>query len=482
MKAPCTHTCPAGVDTPSYLALVAGGQFKDAMVVHMERNPFPSICGRVCNHPCESMCKRAELDDAISVTSVKRFMADEVISAEVLQAVPLTSPSKVAVVGGGPAGLSCAYQLALSGFPVTVLEAEEVLGGMLQFGLPAFRMPKDVVAREVDAIVGLGVDVRTGQRLGRDFSLQDLLEKGYDAVFLALGAQLSNPLGVENEEVPGVLPGMAFLRDVNLGRDAVVGDKVVVVGGGSVAMDAARSTLRLQEMSGRKRDVTLVYRRSRTEMPAFEWEVIEGDEEGLAFLYLTAPTRILTDAHGHVAGLECVRMVLGEPDDSGRRRPVPVPDSAFVLECDTVITGIGQSVDLSWRDGEGIKVARGGTLIADPFGFQTGNSKVFAGGDCVRGPATLIEAIGDGQRAAFAIERCLSGTSRRAEYLDTVQRLRRLPKAVGADELEAELRRVVPPHELAEERVKSFVEVVRTISDQEARREAGRCLRCDLEH
>jgi NADH-quinone oxidoreductase subunit F len=482
VKAPCTHTCPAGVDTPSYLALVSSGQFEDAVAVHMERNPFPSICGRVCNHPCEAMCKRAELDDAVSVTTVKRFMADTVPSAQVLTPVAHTQTKRVAVVGAGPGGLSCAYQLALSGFPVTVFEALPVAGGMLQVGLPAFRMPKDVVAREVQAILDLGVELRTGQRLGRDFTIMSLLEGGYDAVFVAIGAHLTKALEVDGEDAAGVLPGVEFLREVNLGTPPPVGHKVAVVGGGSVAMDAARTSLRLQEMHGMARDVTLVYRRSEAEMPAFEWEVLEGDEEGLKFEYLVAPTRVVKDASGRVAGLECERMELGEPDESGRRRPVPVAGSAFVLECDTIIPAIGQSVDLSWRNGDGIEVARWGTIVADAADCHTANPKVFAGGDVVRGPATLVEAIGDGQRAAFAIERFVTGWSPRQDLLDETQRLRRVPRASAAGAADAEQPRVSPPHIAPDERVKSFVEVVCNITDEQARCEAGRCLRCDLEH
>jgi NADH-quinone oxidoreductase subunit F len=482
VKAPCTHTCPAGVDTPSYLALVASGQFEEAVAVHMERNPFPSICGRVCNHPCEAMCKRAEIDDAVSATAVKRFMADNVPSGEVVAPVAPLQTKRVAVVGAGPSGLSCAYQLALSGFPVAVFEALPAAGGMLQVGLPDFRMPKDVVAREVQVILDVGVELRTGQRLGRDFTIGSLADDGYDAVFLAIGAHETKPLGVDGEDAEGVLPGVEFLRDVNMGGHPAVGHKVAVVGGGSVAMDAARTALRLQEMAGATRDVTLVYRRSQAEMPAYEWEVLEGDEEGLKFEYLVAPRRVLKDDHGHVRGLECARMALGEPDDSGRRRPVPVANSEFVVDCDTLIPAIGQSVDLSWLDGEGIAVSEWGTIVADPFDYRTANSQVFAGGDVVRGPATLVEAIGDGQRAAFAIERFLTGGSPRQDQLDELGRRRRVPRSPAAELDEAELPRVRPQRVPAQERVKSFVEVVCNITDEQARCEASRCLRCDLEH
>jgi len=480
VKAPCTHTCPAGVDTPSYIALVANGNFKDALSVHMERNPFPSICGRVCHHPCEAMCKRAELDEPVCVTAVKRFMADEVEPGDVVQPVAPMHAKRVAVVGAGPAGLSCAYQLALSGFPVTVFEAEEVGGGMLRYGLPDFRLPKQVVAREVDTIVGLGVEVRYGRRLGRDFALATLLKQGFDAVFVAVGTQHTTRLGIEGEDADGVVPGLRFLRDVNLGGSPVVGRRVVVIGGGSVAMDSARCALRLQEQAGVPRDVTVVYRRSRTEMPAFAWEVVEGEEEGLAFDYLVAPVRVETDEDGRVCGLEVVRMELGEPDESGRRRPLPVPGSESVIPCDTVITAIGLAVDLSAFDDE-VAISERGTVVADAFGYETSHPQVFAGGDVVRGPATLVEAIGDGQRAAFAIARRLTGRSPRSDSLDSTQQLRQVMRATAAAG-EEEVARIVPPHLAADERVRSFAEVVSGITADEARREAARCLRCDLEH
>jgi NADPH-dependent glutamate synthase beta subunit-like oxidoreductase len=342
-------------------------------------------------------------------------------------------------------------------------------------------MPKDVVTREVAAIAELGVEIRLNQALGRDFSLASLLDDGYEAVLLALGTHVSQRLGVENDDAPGVMPGMEFLRDVNLGTAATVGDKVVVVGGGSVAMDAARSALRLQAMEGRPRDVTLVYRRSRDEMPAYSWEVIEGEEEGLSFEYLAAPERVEVDEGGRVSGLRCTRMELGEPDESGRRRPRPVSGSEFVVACDTIVPAVGLSVDLTWLSGE-LDVTARGTLVADRFEFATTHPKVFAAGDAVRGPATLIEAIGDGQRAAFAIERFLTGASAREAHLDQMQRSRNVVRAIPAEDLEEVVPRAEPELEPADERVTSFAEVVHALTADQARCEAGRCLRCDLEH
>ena len=263
-------------------------------------------------------------------------------------------------------------------------------------------------------------------------------------MLLALGTHVSQRLGVENDGVPGVLPGMEFLREVNLGTGATVGDKVVVVGGGSVAMDAARSALRLQAMDGRPRDVTLVYRRSRDEMPAYSWEILEGEEEGLAFEYLAAPARVEVGRRmAACAGLRCTRMELGEPDESGRRRPRAVPGSEFVVACDTLVPAVGLSVDLSWLSDE-VEVTPRGTIAADRFEFVTTHPKVFAAGDAVRGPATLIEAIGDGQRAAFAIERFLTGVSAREEHLDQMQRSRRIPRSLPAEDLEEVVRPPTP--------------------------------------
>jgi NADPH-dependent glutamate synthase beta subunit-like oxidoreductase len=353
---------------------------------------------------------------------------------------------------------------------------------MLTVGLPSFRLPKDIVQREIETIAGLGVEIRTEQRLGSDMTIHGLLDGGYEAVFLAVGAHVSNPLGVEAEEAEGVLPGVEFLRHVNMGREPAVGRSVAVVGGGSVAMDAARCALRLQEIAGVPRNVTLVYRRSQTEMPAYEWEVLEADEEGLRFLYLAAPVRVIVGEDGHVAGLECVRMELGAPDESGRRRPAPVEGSEFTLACDTVIPAIGQSVDLSWRDGDGIEVGRGGTIVADRLTYQTSNPRVFAGGDAVRGPATLVEAIGDGQRAAFAIESFLTGASLRQTYLNQVEAHRTVPRRAGEAGAQADVPRVQPDRVEPAERVRNFDEVVKTISAEQARCEATRCLRCDLEH
>jgi NADPH-dependent glutamate synthase beta subunit-like oxidoreductase len=285
---------------------------------------------------------------------------------------------------------------------------------------------------------------------------------------------------VENDDAPGVLPGVEFLRDVNLGTGAAVGDKVVVVGGGSVAMDAARSALRLQAIEGRTRDVTLVYRRSRDEMPAYSWEILEGAEEGLHFEYLAAPARVELDPDGRVAGLRNVRMELGEPDESGRRRPIPIAGSEFVVECDTIIPAVGLSVDLTWLSDE-LAVSSRGTIAADRFDFTTTHPKVFAGGDAVRGPATLIDAIGDGQRAAFAIERLLTGISGREAYLEQMQRSRRIVRAVRVEDLEEAVPRAEATLEPADERVGTFAEVVHALTADQAVCEAGRCLRCDLE-
>ena len=476
-KAPCTNACPAGVDTPSYVALVAAGRPDEALAVHLERNPFPSVCGRVCHHPCEVMCRRGDLDAPVAIAAVKRFMADVTAARRASAPARVTRPQQVAVVGGGPAGLTCAYHLALAGFPVTVFEAEAALGGMLRYGIPPFRLPRDVLEREIEAVVDLGLTVRTGLRLGRDFTLDGLFGEGFAAVFVAVGAERAAPLGVENDAAPGVMPALDLLRAANRGESVAVGRRVVVVGGGSVAMDAARTALRLQAAAGKAGDVTVVYRRSRAEMPAHEWEVREAEEEGVRLVFLTAPTRVLLGEGGRVRGLECLRVELGEVQPDGRRRPRPLPGSEHVVECDTVVAATGLAVDTRLFDGV-LDLDPDGTVVVDQRTGATSRRGVFAGGDAVRGPATVVEAIGDGQRAAFAIEEYLTGRAGRAAELAARQRLRRVPRAeaVGAGAA-----RAVPSCLDPRQRLAGFAEVVAGLDEGAARAEAARCLRCDLD-
>jgi NADPH-dependent glutamate synthase beta subunit-like oxidoreductase/NAD-dependent dihydropyrimidine dehydrogenase PreA subunit len=417
--APCRATCPGGIHAQGYVALIAQGRFQEALDLIREAVPFPGILGRVCHQPCEEKCRRGtEVDESVAICWLKRFVADWVWERgqEDSRPVPSVSldPSKrVAIVGAGPAGLTVAYFLARQGVVSEIFEALPVAGGMMAVGIPDYRLPPEVLRREVAAIEALGVKIHLNHPIDRD-ELQWLRQE-YDAVFVAVGAHQSWTLRTPGEDLKGVFSGVAFLRAVNLaalGIDTAspprLGEKVVVVGGGDVAIDSARVARRACPELGRRgrgREVTVLYRRSRVEMPAEPWQVQEAEEEGIKFHYLAAPVRALGQ-DGKLTSLECIRMELDEPDESGRRRPVPIAGSEFTLECDTLLVAIGQTVDTPFED---LSLTRGGTYVADPVTLQTDVPGVFAGGDAVSGPASVIEAIAAGQRAAESILRYLRG-------------------------------------------------------------------------
>ncbi len=486
--APCKVACPAGIHVQGYVALIAQGKFAEALALIREAIPFPGICGRVCNHPCEAACRRAEHDEPIAIEYLKRFVADYEASQHsgdsASQSYDATAlrrydAKKVAIVGSGPAGLTAAHFLAREGHSITVFEALPVAGGMMAVGIPDYRLPRDVLQSEIKAIEDLGVEIRTNTTIGPngDLSLDDL-RRDYDAVFVAVGAHGSRRLNVEGEDMAGVLHGVDFLREVNLGpstvseaasgrgREVAVGEKVLVIGGGNVAIDSAMVARRLEG-----RQVAILYRRSREEMPADPWEIEEAEEEGIAFQFLTTPTRVL-GANGRVTGLECLRMELGEPDKSGRRRPLPIPGSEFTVEADTVIVAIGQTLEAeSW------KLETGNWIAVDPLTLATDVPGVFAGGDAVTGPATAIEAIAAGKRAAESILRYIRG-----EDLATGRTLE--PPDISGIEyytppvVEPEVRAPMPKLSLAE-RV-GFAETNLGFSEEEAVAEAARCLSCGV--
>jgi NADPH-dependent glutamate synthase beta subunit-like oxidoreductase/NAD-dependent dihydropyrimidine dehydrogenase PreA subunit len=425
--APCKATCPGGIHVQGYVALIAQGRFQEALDLIREAVPFPGVLGRVCHHPCEEKCRRGtEVDEPLAICALKRFVADwewekQPKDSPSIPSVPLDLSRRVAIVGAGPAGLTAAYFLARQGIASEIFEALPVVGGMMAVGIPDYRLPPEVLQREVAAIEGLGVKIHLDHPVDGD-GLQRLRE-GYDAVFVAVGTHEGWTLGIPGEDLKGVLSGVDFLRAVNLstlGIDSAspprLGEKVVVIGGGDVAIDSARVARRacpaLLERSRREpgrrvggQEVTVLYRRSRAEMPAEPWQVQEAEEEGIKFHYLAAPVRALGQ-DGVLAGLECIRMELGEPDESGRRRPVPIAGSEFTLECDTLLVAIGQTVDTPFED---LSLVRRGTYVADPVTLQTNVPGVFAGGDAVSGPASVIEAIAAGQRAAESILRYLWG-------------------------------------------------------------------------
>ncbi len=478
-RAPCGTACPAGVNVQGYIQLIKLGKYEAAYRLIQERLPLPGVLGRVCPHPCESECRRAQVEAAVAIRDLKRFAADQVDVASLPVPEIEDRPGKVAVIGGGPAGLTVAYDLRLKGFGVTIFEALPKLGGMLRVGIPDYRLPPEVLDAEIGYILRMGVEARTGVRFGEDFTLEDLKKEGYSAVFVGVGAHGSLKLGIPGEqETEGVVDAVDFLRQVNLGRGEKPGSRVAVIGGGNVAIDAARVALRLGAES-----VTVVYRRSETEMPAYAEEIEGAKQEGVAFHYLTAPVEIRA-SEGRLTGLSCIRTELGPPDASGRRRPIPVEGSEFVIECDALIPAIGQRADTSWApQAKGIQWTGRNTIRVSPRFFQTGVSHVFAGGDAVSGPATVVEAVAAGHRAAEGIEQFLSGLLQEAPPEEG----RRAPRvdAAAVSENWSEIPEGLPvlarqalPHLSAEQRANSFVEAALGFSEEQAKAEAERCLNC----
>jgi len=470
-SSPCKVACPANVSAQGYVALIAQGRYKEALALVRRDNPLPAVCGRICTRPCESQCSRCDLDEPIAVRDLKKFLADwEVKQGEMdLPKVKEKRPEKIAVIGSGPAGLSAAYYLALEGYQPTIFEALPVAGGMLRVGIPAFRLPREVLEYEIDYIKAAGVEIRLNSPIGRELSLEDLREQGFEAVFMSVGAHKGLRLGVDGENLPGVLSGVDFLRQASLGRAACPGDRVVVLGGGNVAIDAARTALRLGS-----REVTILYRRTRHEMPAYEEEIEEALEEGIKIEYLVAPRRFIADGR-QVNGLEVIGMELGEPDESGRRRPQPVAGSERVIPIDGAISAIGQEPDLDFLEPKtDLKADRRSRLLANPLTLQTSIPWVFAGGDAVTGPASAIEAIAMGKEAAISIGRYIRG-----EDLAAGRQREWSVAKVETKGLDKKSRRRPP---LAEPtgRVRNFDEVVGVFDEAEAQAEAQRCLSCGV--
>ncbi|MBE9469889.1 MAG: NADH-quinone oxidoreductase subunit NuoF [Chloroflexi bacterium] len=466
VKAPCSHTCPAGVDVPRYLRFIAQGQFDQALAVIRERIPFPSICGHVCPHPCEAKCRRGQVDEAIAIRALKRFAAERGngLWKAGAKSAPATNKG-VAIVGSGPAGLTAAYYLARRGHAVTVFEALPEPGGMMRYGIPEYRLPREVLAEEVEEIRGVGVDIRTNSRTG---SVDELFEHGYNAVFLAIGAHQGTKLGIEGEDSPEVMDGVSFLREISMGNTVRVGNTVAVIGGGNAAIDASRSALRL----GAKQ-VTIIYRRTKDEMPASEEEIEEAIREGVKIEFLAAPNRIARK-NGKIE-LTCIRMELGTTDASGRRRPVPIEGSEFSSFFDTVIAAIGQMPESPEQFG--LPLERGNTLRVDTDTLATPREGVFAGGDAVTGPAIVIDAIAAGRQAAISIDKYLGGSGVIDETLASPEELEALPEME-----EGEKQRIpIPTLASLSERLSSFAEVELSLGEELAVEEARRCLRCDLE-
>jgi NADPH-dependent glutamate synthase beta subunit-like oxidoreductase len=469
----CWATCPMHVRAHGYIALIAQRKFKEALTLVRRDNPLPGVLGRICHHPCEGACERRRVDEPLAIAYLKRFVADYELKTDPVMPSPAkrTRAEQVAILGSGPAGLNAAYHLVKQGYGVTVFEALPDLGGMLITGIPPFRLPRDVIRYEVDRIKALGVKMQTNVTVGTDVSFTDLFQQGYGAIFIAVGAYTSLKLGIPGEdEFEGFVDCLSFLHRINRGDRRKPGRKVCIIGGGNAAIDSARTALRLG-----CENVTIVYRRSRTEMPANPAEIEEAEAEGVMIHYLASPVRILGE-NGRVTGMECIHNRLGEPDASGRRRPIHMEGTEFIVEADAIIPAISQRPDLSFLpEDHGFKITRWNTFDVDPRTLQTNITGIFAGGDAVTGPATVIEALAAGKKAAEMMDRYLRGLA--LEGGDETGR--RVVELTAADLLtfEKKPRQRMPKLSLAD-RAGNFNEVELGFSEEAAVEEAKRCLRC----
>ncbi|MDH5448950.1 MAG: FAD-dependent oxidoreductase [Candidatus Bathyarchaeota archaeon] len=475
---PCRAACPADVNVQGYVALIQQGKFNESVELIRKSMPFPAICGRVCFSPCQDACTRKNVDKPVGIRYLKRLAADiEREQGRIKpEPIPKTHSEKVAIIGAGPAGMSAAYELAKLGYPVMVFERMPEAGGMMRYGIPDHRLQKYVVANEIAYIRDLGMEIKTGVEFGKDLKLDTLRKEGYKAIFIAIGAQLSRKLNIPGEDFEGVFYAVEFLRDVSLRRTVDVGERVAVVGGGNSAVDAARTSLRL----GAK-EVSILYRRSRNEMPALPDEIEAAEAEGVKLYFLVAPKQIIGE-EGKVKSVECLRMQLGEPDASGRRTPVSIQGTEHTYEVDTVITAIGQLAETSCLSpillGE-----RARTILVDSLTLETSIPDVFAGGDITTGPASIIEAISAGKRVAMSIDRYLNGRDLRigreeeieeATWVKDFDKIMKKPERYEAPHVD------VGRHKVSFEEASELLAKVKETAMFEAQRclECGPCAEC----
>ena len=471
---PCSAGCPAGVDIRGYIGLITQGRFEEALELIQEKIPLPGVIGRVCPRFCEAACNRADLDEPVAINALKRFVADHKAfkpTGMKTAPAPRTRDERIAIIGSGPAGLAAAYYLVKLGYGVTIFEAAPIPGGMMVMGIPEYRLPREILTSEIEAIQRLGAEIKVNTPVGKDgLALEDIWKRGYQAIFIAVGVHKSAKLGVANEDMEGVVDGASWLRDINLKKEGRVGKRVAVIGGGNVAVDSARMALRLGAQ-----EVTIVYRRSTEEMPAIEDEVKAARQEGVKIRYMSSPCQVLCEGE-ECKGIECFQTELGELDESGRKKPLRVEGSEFVLDADMVISAIGETADLSFLDAHEIEVGSTHRILVNPNTLATNKRGIFAGGDVVTGAATVIEAIAAGRKAAVNMDRYLRGKSVEDpdpkpgiiafESLDTT----------GAKRREREKMPCLQP----EERVRGFKEVEEGFSELAALREADRCLQCGM--
>jgi NADH-quinone oxidoreductase subunit F len=478
VSAPCQHICPIDTEASVYIALVARGEFERALRIIKKDNPFSSVLARVCNHPCEVRCRAGEGGESIAIRNLKRFVTDYGLSKRLeLKAEPAPAKKeKVAIVGSGPAGLTCGFYLAQKGYQVTVFEKLPVIGGMLAVAIPEYRLPRNVLNADIEYIRSAGVQIKTGKALGKDFTIKKLFAEGYKAVFIATGAPQSLKLGIPGEEAQGVLPSMKLLSAINLGKKVDIGKVVGVIGGGNSAVDAARAVLR----TGKAEHVTIFYRRTRAEMPAYKEEIDAALEEGIEIEFLTAPKKIHV-RDGKLQACIFQKMKLGEMDSSGRRKPVPMKGSEFKANLDTLVIAISEQPDTSFiKKSSAITTTKWGTIQVDKETFVTDQPGVFAGGDVVTGPNTVVDAVASGKIVADGIDKFIRGKEVKREYSETRPSLYLEPVELTEEEA-IEAQRAKMPALSSAERKKDFREVETGFDEKTAIREARRCLRCDLE-
>lgn len=470
VRAPCQSACPANVDVPGFVSLVGEKRYAEALKLHRERNPFASVCARVCFHTCEEHCRRASLDAPVAIRGIKRFMVEQemIIQTPEMRENATNAARKIAIIGAGPAGLSCAFFLARLGYKPVVFESEPRPGGMMVQTIPSYRLPREDLAREVRMIERMGVDIQCNMKLGRDVSLEGLKQQGYEAVFLAVGAPGGVTLDLPGEDGEGVTEAICFLREYNIRGSVPVGRQVVVVGGGNAAVDAARTARRLGAES-----VTVIYRRTREQMPAYEEEIEEAEKEGILLQMLTAPVEVMRE-DGKVKGVRCRHMKLGEFDRSGRRRPAESDQDEFVLPADQVIAAIGQSLDVTSLLDQPLTLRRDGYISVNPVTMQSSEDWIFAGGDAATGPASVVEAVGAGERAAVGIDLMLTGKNH-AFWREEKPNTTAFDPDADPSADDRERQPLIP----VERRCNNFDEVELPWNEPTAVRQAKRCLRCD---
>ncbi|MGD9248889.1 MAG: FAD-dependent oxidoreductase [Desulfobacteraceae bacterium] len=478
--APCQQTCPAEINIPQYIRQIKEGDYAAAVSTIRERNPLLLSCGRVCPHPCEDYCRRGLEDEAVSINQLKRFAADWEMNSGTRVPIPCAPETgkKVAIIGGGPAGVSAAYFLRRLGHSPTIYEAMSKLGGITRYGIPEYRLPDKVLDWEIEGILNLGIDVHYNTQLGKDFTIDSLREQGYEAIFMGIGAWKDYTLGIDGEDAEGVWQGINFLSTVanHPEKSIPVGRRAAVVGGGNSAIDCVRTLLRL----GCEK-VYIVYRRTRKEMPANEVEIVASEHEGIQFQFLAAPTKVIKDDQGRVKGLEYLQMELGEPDASGRRRPVPIEGSETILDVDMLISAISQQPDISFlekeKEKDNIAITRWSTFDNDEETLQCSLPYLFTGGDVATGPSLVVDAIGAGRRAARSIHQYITGEQIKGSAKSL--RKKHIAESLFETVPGVEKKRRTPMPELeVDERIHSMVEVDQVISEEDAAYESNRCLDC----